>query len=297
MKLDQLTYFLETAKHEHLGRAAKTLSLSRSAVSHAISQLEEELGHDLFVKRGKYIALTNHGKLLKERATRLLREVEFLREEVSAEDVQLTGHYRLAASHLLCSKYLVPAWADFQRTHARLTCELFTLRSSQVIAGVLNREIDLGLCFNPQPHPDLQISKLREGQLLVTVCKNHPILHLSRVKRIQALSEFPCVLPKAFQGVEICERHPMFEKFQIKTRPDCLIDNYESMIEKVANSQSWGFLPDWLIRENRTRLCALNFPGWDAVYQVSAIWHHDRFLGKALTHFIHTIASKISELR
>ena len=42
MNIDRINYFLETAKHEHLGRAAKALAISPSAISHAIKLLEEE---------------------------------------------------------------------------------------------------------------------------------------------------------------------------------------------------------------------------------------------------------------
>ena len=51
MKLDQLTYFLEAARHEHIGKAAKAVAISPSAISHSISALEKELGRPLFKKR------------------------------------------------------------------------------------------------------------------------------------------------------------------------------------------------------------------------------------------------------
>ena len=83
MKIDQLQYFLETANLEHIGKASKVLAISPSAISHSISSLERELGRDLFEKRGKRIYLTPHGKLLKERASELLMQVESIKEEVT----------------------------------------------------------------------------------------------------------------------------------------------------------------------------------------------------------------------
>ncbi len=62
MKFDQLSYFVEAAKQQHLGRAARVLGVSPSTLSHSISSLEEELGRDLFQKKGKTLALTLHGK-------------------------------------------------------------------------------------------------------------------------------------------------------------------------------------------------------------------------------------------
>ena len=72
MKLDQLTYFLEAARQEHIGKAARILAISPSAISHSIAALEEELGAPLFERKGKYIFLTNRGRRLMERAAELL---------------------------------------------------------------------------------------------------------------------------------------------------------------------------------------------------------------------------------
>ena len=48
MELQQLKYFREVAKLEHVTRAAEKLFVSQSAISRAVTQLEEELGVPLF---------------------------------------------------------------------------------------------------------------------------------------------------------------------------------------------------------------------------------------------------------
>ena len=48
MNFDQLRYFVETARFEHIGKAAKSVAISPSAISHAIANLEDELGLDPF---------------------------------------------------------------------------------------------------------------------------------------------------------------------------------------------------------------------------------------------------------
>lgn len=48
MELQQLRYFREVAEQEHVTRAAENLFISQSAISRAVTQLEEELGVPLF---------------------------------------------------------------------------------------------------------------------------------------------------------------------------------------------------------------------------------------------------------
>lgn len=75
-------------------------------------------------------------------------------------------YYKLAATHILASKILIPAWAKV---------DLLSLRPAQVVEGILNKELDVGLYFSPQFHPDLEINTLHKGQMYFVVRKNHPV--------------------------------------------------------------------------------------------------------------------------
>ncbi|MEM8815061.1 MAG: LysR family transcriptional regulator [Pseudomonadota bacterium] len=59
-----LHYFWVVAKEAHLTRAAERLHVSQSAVSSQIRQLERELEHDLFLRDGRALRLTETGKLV-----------------------------------------------------------------------------------------------------------------------------------------------------------------------------------------------------------------------------------------
>ena len=147
MKLDQLEYFVATARRQHIGQAAIFLNISPSAISHSITALEEELGKRLFEKQGRQIKLTTHGKLLLDRAEFLLNEAERIREDLSSEEVTLRGHYRIAATHWICSEIITPTWLSIQKSNPGLTASLISMRSSEVVAMATSGEIDLGFCL------------------------------------------------------------------------------------------------------------------------------------------------------
>ena len=62
MNIDELKYFVEAAREQNLSRAAKTLGITQSTLSHAVRRLETEFGCTLFEKKGKTVQLTGHGK-------------------------------------------------------------------------------------------------------------------------------------------------------------------------------------------------------------------------------------------
>ena len=65
MNLQWLYYFDAIAELEHYTRAAEQLHVSQSNLSHAISELEEELGVELFERKGRNIRLTKYGELFR----------------------------------------------------------------------------------------------------------------------------------------------------------------------------------------------------------------------------------------
>lgn len=292
MKLHQLLYFLETAKHEHVGKAAKILAISPSAISHAISSLEDELGRQLFLKQGKNIHLTNHGKILCERVSRVLNDVEAIKEEIMSDQVELQGTYKIAGSHLLCPSVLAPIWIGIQKENPRLIGEIFTLKSADVFQGVVSGEFDLGLCFSPQSSPYVKFQNLYEGQLVLSVRKQHPLLKMKDPARIRAVSSYPATLPKAHHGIENCQSHPVFDQFGIVPSVDLVFDNYEVAAKKVAMSDGWALLPDWITK--RAGLSAIVPEGWSAPVQIAVLWPSNRVLTRVMKQLISALAVELS---
>lgn len=72
MELQQLKYFREVAKREHVTRVAEKLFVSQSAISRAVTQLEEKLGVPLFYRQGRAVVLSRYGRLFLGHANRAL---------------------------------------------------------------------------------------------------------------------------------------------------------------------------------------------------------------------------------
>ena len=62
MTLQQLKYFVETARTLHYTKAAEQLNISQPSLSYAISQLSKKLGVPLFKIEGTKVSLTEYGE-------------------------------------------------------------------------------------------------------------------------------------------------------------------------------------------------------------------------------------------
>ncbi|MBN8536563.1 MAG: LysR family transcriptional regulator [Deltaproteobacteria bacterium] len=290
MKLDQLQYFVETARRQHIGQAARFLNISPSAISHSIAALEDEFGRTLFEKQGRQIKLTQHGKLLLDRAEFLLAEAGRLREELSSEISSMRGHYRLAATHTLCSEFLTPTWMGIQQAHPALTATLQTLRSGEVLARVGTGEIDMGICFSPQSGPHHEQEQLHQGKLVIAFSKRHPFLH---ERRIEDLEKYPYIAALAAQGIENCENHPAFQRLRMQPKIVNMYDSYDVAIKAMRHSQVWTLIPDFLAYSHRSEIETYIPRGWDADYKIVAVWPKYRIRTQALDLLISLVTKKV----
>ena len=176
MTLDQMRYFLEAAKFEHVGKAAKSVHISPSAVSSAIASIEANLGCSLFDRQGKSIRLTEQGRFLKTRIEKIFDDISSIETGVRASSAELSGTYRLGGSPFLTTRVLAPVWFSVQKKHPALVGELSSMHTSRLISEVLSGALDFALCFSALQHPELKQVDLLTGHLRLVVRKGHPVL-------------------------------------------------------------------------------------------------------------------------
>ncbi len=76
MEIDQLRSFLKVAEEGSFTRAASEIGLSQSALSRSIARLEGELGQPLFERQTRKVVLTDAGRVLVDRARKILLMVD-----------------------------------------------------------------------------------------------------------------------------------------------------------------------------------------------------------------------------
>ena len=98
MNLDHLRYFVKLAEVRHYTRAAEQLCISQPSLSHAINQLESELGVPLFERTGRNTTLTRFGEEFLECAQRSLGAldvgIDSLQRSAKGEGIVRLGFLR-----------------------------------------------------------------------------------------------------------------------------------------------------------------------------------------------------------
>ncbi|ROK66223.1 DNA-binding transcriptional regulator DsdC [Escherichia coli] len=134
-QLSKLHTFEVAARHQSFALAAEELSLSPSAVSHRINQLEEELGIQLFVRSHRKVELTHEGKRT------------------------LTLYSRPSIAQC----WLVPALGDFTRRYPSISLTVLTGNDN---VNLQRAGIDLAIYFDDAPSAQLAHHFLMDEEIL-----------------------------------------------------------------------------------------------------------------------------------
>src|SRR5207247_2000586 len=132
-----LSAFLTVAEERSFTRAAKRLGVSTSALSHAISGLEERIGVRLLSRTTRSVAPTDAGEQLIARLGPALLDIEGALGDVSGLRDRPAGRVRLVVSPLAAMMVLAPKLGQFARDYPDVVLDVTTdeARVDLVAAG------------------------------------------------------------------------------------------------------------------------------------------------------------------
>ncbi|MGH8794865.1 MAG: LysR family transcriptional regulator, partial [Stackebrandtia sp.] len=116
----RLRLLRELSVHGTVAAAAQICSLTPSAVSQQLTQLEREVRTPLFIRDGRRLRLTEAANILVEHTERILTELEQAHAEVAALGRSIAGTVRLAAFPSAAGAIAAPAIAECQAAHPDL---------------------------------------------------------------------------------------------------------------------------------------------------------------------------------
>lgn len=205
MTLDssRLEAFVAVARLGGFSKAAKDLGRSQSAVSQAVLLLERELGQTLFARDGHRPRLTDAGRALLPRATRILEEMSQAVLELSELNALQSGELVLGTSDTLACYFLPPVLAAFRARYPNVELRIDNRPSPVIAERVSESQVDLGIVSLPLPK-SLALSGHRVEERLhifvlapqedVAVCApEHPLSQHSQVN-VHQLAPHPLLL-------------------------------------------------------------------------------------------------------
>ena len=168
MTFTQLEIFSLVVELRGFTAAALQLSISQSAVSHAIKSLERELGVDLLERGKASVELTEVGRQLLTRAREMLGLAEAMRQEAAAARGLKRGSLRIGSFGPTSSLKLLPAILDaYSRAYPDIEVRVEEGDDDAVVQWLQERRVDAG--FVVLPHEGFDTVELAQDQLVALV--------------------------------------------------------------------------------------------------------------------------------
>ena len=195
MNFQQLQIIREAARcHFNLTEVANTLYTSQSGVSRHIKELEDELGVELFIRRGKrLLGMTEPGKALLTMAERILTEANNIRRLADNFTNSDRGRLHVATTHTQARYALPGIIKEFRTQYPQVQLVLHQGSPAEIVSMLLSGETDIGLSSELlADYDEIAAFPYYSWHHAILVPRGHPLTELPEVT-LEDLSAWPLV--------------------------------------------------------------------------------------------------------
>jgi len=195
LNFQQLKIIREAARcHFNLTEVANTLYTSQSGVSRHIKELEDELGVELFIRRGKrLLGMTEPGKALLTMAERILTEANNIRRLADNFANSDRGRLHVATTHTQARYALPGIIKEFRTQYPQVQLVLHQGSPSEIVSMLLSGETDIGLTSELMAdYEEIAAFPYYSWHHTILVPRGHPLTELPEVT-LEDLSAWPLV--------------------------------------------------------------------------------------------------------
>lgn len=282
--LRQLEIFVAISRTESVSRASEALSLSQSATSTALSELERQFDLQLFDRVGKSLRINETGQQLLPRAVELLdraKEIENLLQGNAG-----FGHMKIGAT-LTVGNYLATILvARFLKEHPESRIQLQVHNTSTIVQQIANHELDLGLIEGDCNHPDIAVQPWIADELVVFSAPNHPLAHQRKITMEQLFQEQWILREKGSGTRATFDRafHNQHARLNIRLE----LEHTEAIKRAVESGLGIGCISRLALKDafRRGSLVPLATPSLDLGRFFYFLWHKQKYQTTGIREFL-----------
>ena len=303
MELRHLRYFIAVAEELSLRRAAHRLHVSQPALSRQISDLEDELGVELFTRNSRGVELTEAGRVFLIGGRRALAAAKQAAEQAQEAAKGERGRLVIGSVGPATISFLPVVVSRFREQHPLVEITVLHVNSRAQVEAVLNGSIMLGIGYlssalEEDEQEQVSAQLLLRSPLVIVCPKNRrsPKRTLPKLKDFRH-DKFLSVHPEVGFGYEqwlrgFCKRFAGFEP-EIAAS----VNSFESLIGMVAagrgvfvgpelnmrgREESWRSVGDYYL---------LSEPG--SYFELFAIWKKQSQVEPTISKFIEVLVAEL----
>lgn len=196
MNLKQLEYFVSVAELGSFSKAAVVLDIAQPALSRQVRALEIDLRETLLLRNGRGVTLTQAGQRLFEHSVAILQQVAQAREDMGATRDEPVGRITIGLPPTIGRQITLPLIDGFKRQMPKARLAIVEGLSTHIAEWITSGRVDLGLLYNPEAPPGLEIKPLLEERLYLVQASVGEGRNTTQALPLAQLGRYPLVVPE-----------------------------------------------------------------------------------------------------
>ncbi|MDR3517683.1 MAG: LysR family transcriptional regulator [Azospirillaceae bacterium] len=190
----QLEYFVAAGETGSITFAAERINISQPSISSAISQLEAELGVQLFVRHhAQGLSLTPAGRRLLREAKTLLSDAANLYDSIAEVTSEIRGPLTVGCMVTIAAMVMPELCHSFVASFPRTELHQNVAHQEILVAGLRRAEIDIALTYDLDIPSDILFEPLTTLPPHVLLGETHPLARHTRLSLAEMAKE-PLIL-------------------------------------------------------------------------------------------------------
>ncbi|MEP7186607.1 MAG: LysR substrate-binding domain-containing protein [Rhodanobacter sp.] len=292
MTLTQLRYLIAIADSGlNITLAAERVHATQPGLSKQLRQLEDELGFQLFVRKGKSLDTVTHaGGQVLERARIILAEAANIRSIAANLRHEAHGELRIVTTHTQARFALPAAIAALNSSYPGVSVHLQPTRDAEVLTQLEAGQVDMAIISSAGAPPASGIAlPAYRWQRVVIAPKGHPLAASGTPPTLGDLAKLPLVSYESSLKSESSLRRA-FEAVGLSPQIAMTAGDADLIKTYVRAGLGVGVLAEMAIQDSDTDLHILPAEHLFPVCTTWIVLRRDSVLREYMLEFIHHFA-------
>lgn len=242
---------LRTIKAIHdaggLARAAETLNITQSALSHQIKGLEDQAGVELFVRRAKPMRLSAAGLRLLRLAEQVLPQVEAALAEFDGLRKGSSGRLHIAIECHACFEWLFPVLEAFRKSWPDVDVDIRPGLAFDALPALVKEDVDVVISSDPEDLGGVTFTPLFDYCPVFVAAAAHPLAARPYIEAQDFRGETLITYPVDRARLDVFSQ--LLTPAKVEPAAIRQVELTAVILLLVASNRGVAVLPDWVVRE------------------------------------------------
>jgi len=245
MNFRHLKFFVATAESGQVSRAATQLSISQSAVTGAIKELESELGTSLFFRTAQGMEMTEAGRGFLASTREILEKLD-LAKRMAQRQSPAKGSISIASNYTVIGYFLPPHLDSLQHMYPNLDIRSSELNREGIEEGLLSNRFDLAVVLTSNiANSELKTKTLLRSSRRLWAANSHKFIREGKAT-FEDISREDYIMLTVDEAAHTTMRYWSLSAF--KPKVTLRTSSVEAVRSMVANGQGVTILSDMVYR-------------------------------------------------